>query len=74
MLGHEDGQPKTPSWAEKITTVPAEVITELAREYATYKPAALIAGWGPARTTFGEQYSRAANVLCAITGNIGING
>jgi anaerobic dimethyl sulfoxide reductase subunit A len=74
VLGQEDGVPKTPQWAESITTVPANTIAELARQYATNKPAALIAGWGPARAALGEQYSRAANVLCAITGNIGING
>ncbi|MFX0143093.1 MAG: molybdopterin-dependent oxidoreductase [Candidatus Hodarchaeota archaeon] len=74
VLGIEDSEPKTPEWAERITKVPATIISNLAREYATKKPAVLIAGWGPARTMFGEQYSRAANVLCAITGNIGING
>jgi anaerobic dimethyl sulfoxide reductase subunit A len=74
VLGKEDGIARTPQWAETITRVPAEVITGLAREYATRKPAALIAGWGPARSALGEQYSRAANVLTAITGNIGIPG
>jgi anaerobic dimethyl sulfoxide reductase subunit A len=74
VLGHEDGEPKTPKWAEAISTVPAETIIALAREYAMSRPAALIAGWGPARAARGEQYSRAANVLTAITGNIGING
>lgn len=74
VLGNEDGIAKKPEWAETITTVPADTITNLDREYATNKPAALIVGWGPARTAMGEQYSRAGNVLTAITGNIGING
>ncbi len=74
VLGKEDGVPKTPQWAEAITKVPADRIVELARAYATSKPAALIAGWGPARTAIGEQYARSAAVLCAITGNVGIDG
>jgi anaerobic dimethyl sulfoxide reductase subunit A len=74
ILGKEDGQPKTPQWAEPITRVSEKIITDLARSYASQKPAALIAGWGPARTAIGEQYARSAAVLCALTGNIGIPG
>ncbi|TXT59619.1 MAG: hypothetical protein BAJALOKI2v1_190043 [Promethearchaeota archaeon] len=74
ILGKDDGIAKNPEWAERITAVPSHIIRELAGEYAKANPAALIGGWGPARSAFGEQYSRAVNILTAITGNIGING
>lgn len=74
ILGEKDGEPKTPEWAEKICKVPADIIRNLAREYATNKPSALMQGWGPQRQAFGEQFVRGGTILAAITGNVGVRG
>ncbi len=74
ILGLRDGVPKSPEWAEAITTVPRDTIARIAREYATIKPAVLYQGYGMQRRAYGEQVVRAGCVLASITGNVGVAG
>lgn len=69
-----DETPKTPKWAESITGVPQDTIIQLAREYATRRPGALIQGYAPQRHAYGEQVVRGGTVLAAMTGNVGVKG
>jgi anaerobic dimethyl sulfoxide reductase subunit A len=74
VLGHADGVPKTPDWAEGFTLIPRATIARLAREYARTKPAALLAGLAYNRRAYGEQPVRGSITLAAMTGNVGISG
>ncbi|EJG2759548.1 dimethyl sulfoxide reductase subunit A [Escherichia coli] len=75
ILGEgDDKTAKTPQWAAKITSIPAEKIIHLAREIGSAKPAYICQGWGPQRHSNGEQTSRAIAMLSVLTGNVGING
>ncbi len=68
-MGKEDGTQKTPEWAEKITGIQASALRELAREFATNKPAIIMEGKAAGRSAYGEQFHRAVAALNAITGN-----
>jgi anaerobic dimethyl sulfoxide reductase subunit A len=74
LFGDLDESVKTPEWAESITGVPADTIRSLARRYATQRPAALLAGWGPQRSLYGEQAVRALIALACVSGNVGLRG
>lgn len=74
ILGKQDGQPKTPEWAEPITRIPANRIRQLAREMARIKPMTILQGWGMQRRAYGEQIVRGIPVLAAMTGNGGKPG
>ena len=60
----------TPAWAEGVSGVPASKITELAREFATKTPAVLVSYRGLVAHYNGNESERAAQLLCAVTGNM----
>jgi anaerobic selenocysteine-containing dehydrogenase len=64
----------TPEYVSDITGIPAETIVDLARRYATTKPALLKFADGIQRHGNGGQTVRALLGLPAITGNIGLRG
>jgi thiosulfate reductase/polysulfide reductase chain A len=59
---------KTPEWAEKITSIPAKKIEEVAHDLATIKPACIDAWSGPGQHTNGVQGGRAIAALAALIG------
>jgi anaerobic dimethyl sulfoxide reductase subunit A len=75
VLGTDDGQAKTPEWAEKICAVPAATIRELTRRVAKeYRPAWLWCHYSVYRKSHGEQTSGAFAALQAILGYWGTPG
>lgn len=74
VLGNEDGEEKTPEWAETKCGVPAETIREFARLYARTKPAALRFAVACGRQHRGEYQTAMAIILQAMTGNTTVPG
>lgn len=73
VRGEEDGTPKTPEWAEKITEIPAAKIRQLATMFATARTE--IAGaWSLQRAQHGEMTHWAIINFAALTGKIGKPG
>jgi len=66
----------TPEWASKISDVPAQTITRIAREFATTKPACLPHYKRGVHVMRREGFYlvQAENILVAITGNIEVRG
>ena len=64
----------TPEEVERITWVPASTIREIARMYATSKPATIAQGVPLDHCINGVQTSRAVSILIAITGNLDVSG
>jgi anaerobic selenocysteine-containing dehydrogenase len=63
-----------PERVAQITGLEAEEVRELAREYATGRPALLVAGFGLQRHHHAGQAMRAVALLPALTGNLGVAG
>jgi anaerobic selenocysteine-containing dehydrogenase len=63
-------QQYTPSWAARITGLPVEQIEQMARLYATTKPACIYHGNGFEHTPGCNDAIRAVAILMAISGNL----
>jgi anaerobic dimethyl sulfoxide reductase subunit A len=74
VIGHEDGIPKNPEWAEKICAIPAETITAFARFYADNQPCYLKLHFGAVRRAMAENEGRIAVILQCMMGAIGVPG
>ncbi len=64
----------SPRWAQDFCDVPAEVIREMAEDYATSQPAAIFCNAGISHQLSAFDNYRGLAILAAITGNIGVPG
>lgn len=70
----EHVRPYSPKWAEGLTGIQAMTIEDLARTYATTKPAALYEGNGLDMYTNGVDSVRTVAMLIGLTGNLDAPG
>ncbi|PSC04254.1 formate dehydrogenase [Alsobacter soli] len=64
----------TPDEVERVTGVPPEQLKEVARKFATEKPATIIWCMGATQHTVGTANVRAFCIACLATGNVGKPG
>ncbi len=70
----ENVKPYTPENVAKLTGVPADMLRELARRYATSARSIIFWGMGLSQHTHGTDNCRALIALCLICGQIGREG
>jgi biotin/methionine sulfoxide reductase len=73
LLGEEDGQPKDPEWAARISGIDADAIRRLALRMASTRTF-ITTTWSLQRADHGEQPIWMTIVLAAILGQIGLPG
>ncbi|MEJ7584905.1 MAG: molybdopterin-dependent oxidoreductase, partial [Acidimicrobiales bacterium] len=73
VLGEEDGQAKSPEWAEAICGIRAARLRDLARRMADRRTLVTVS-WGLQRTQHGEQPVWMGIALAALLGQIGLPG
>ncbi len=73
LLGANDGQPKSPTWAAEICGIEAKTIHTLAQRMATTRTLITVA-WSLQRAQHGEQPYWMAATLAAMLGQIGLPG
>ncbi|TWP32578.1 molybdopterin-dependent oxidoreductase, partial [Leekyejoonella antrihumi] len=73
LRGLDDGQPKTPEWAEQISGIPADSLRLLARRMAVQRTLITVS-WSLQRIEHGEQAPWMGVVLAAMLGQIGLPG
>lgn len=73
VLGVNDGSPKTPEWASRLSGVPADTIVKLGREIAA-KRTMITVSWSVQRADHGEQPIWMAVALAAMSGSMGRPG
>jgi len=73
LLGAEDGCPKSPEWAERLSEIPAGTIRALARRMAA-KRTLINVNYSLQRVEHGEQAPWLGVTLAAMLGQIGLPG
>lgn len=73
LLGTSDGQPKSAEWSQRLTTVSADTVRELARLIAGHRTF-IPMGWALQRAEHGEQPYWAGTALMAMLGQFGLPG